>query len=157
MRSRHIVIFTAAVSLGACGGSQTQPQSNVSEPSLYTPKKRANSGASDATDAADDIDGKPFDDEAGNVVIKRGARKASECHRHVNDMPSGEGEVEIIFDGTKGKVVEVKPGYGWEDVSKQALRCLQNSWLGEYVPPFDGTKTIKHSLNLPSSKGKKGK
>lgn len=90
-----------------------------------------------------------FDEEAANIVLNRGAKKAAECGKVNTDIPKGEGSVDVVFDGTKGRVVDVSLGGSYTSTGELAQQCLKNAFLGEIVPPFKGTKTVPFTIKIP--------
>ena len=90
-----------------------------------------------------------FDEEAANIVLNRGAKKAAECGKVNTDIPKGEGSVDVVFDGAKGRVVDVSLGGSYTSASALSQQCLKNSFLGEIVPPFRGTKTMPFTVKIP--------
>jgi len=135
-----------AVLCAACGNGK--PAKNPSD----KPKEPELTDAEVAATLAED-DGLAFDEEQAQIVLKRGDRKARNCDTVAGDAPTGEGELEVVFDGPKGRVVEVKIGYNFQGSGKDALQCIKNSYLGEIIPPFDGTKTVTHVLNMSPTEG----
>jgi len=94
------------------------------------------------------LNGANFDQEAADVLLKRGGRKAAECTKVVPGMPTGEFSVDVVFDGKKGKIVDVQLGAGLGGASDLGQQCVKNSFIGEFIQPFDGTKTVSYSLTL---------
>ena len=90
-----------------------------------------------------------FDEEQSKVVLKRGERKAVECAKVIKDVPKGEGTVEVTFDGTKGQVADVSVGSLFSSASEQAQTCIKNAFMGEFIPPFTGKKTVTYSFTMP--------
>lgn len=130
------------------------------------PPKQAGESNTPSTDPDDDVAGvdvseeeleptviEPdmieFDEEAAQVVLKRGANKARECSKVTEGVPSGEVEVEAIFDGKTGQIIDVIPGMGLSSADDNALNCIKRSFLGEIIPPFKGRKNVTHTFELP--------
>lgn len=121
-----------------CGGSPKPPQ--TPEPDVPT--------LSDL-DTEEPIEAElEFDAEAANIVLARGARKAAHCASVVTDAVTGEGDIDVVFDGPKGRSVDVKIGVAFQGASEQALQCIKNAFLGEIIPPFSGTKSVNYKLKL---------
>ena len=100
-------------------------------------------------------DGAKFDEEFADRVLKRGARKASECTSM--NAPTGEGEVTVVFDGEKGRVVDVELSYLYEGAGDAAQKCIKNSFIGEMVPPFEGEqKKVPYTINIPEKGAEEG-
>ena len=89
-----------------------------------------------------------FDEEAAEIVLERSRRKAVHCSSVAPETPQTEGEVYVTFDGPKGRSVEVKLSVDFQVGSDQGQRCIKNAFMGEYIPPFEGTKTITYKLDL---------
>jgi hypothetical protein len=70
--------------------------------------------------------------------MKRGARKVSDCLKE--GAVAGEGEITAIFDGPKGRIIDVELGYTFEDGTDRGQSCIKNSFIGEIIPPFEGKK-----------------
>lgn len=90
-----------------------------------------------------------FDEEQAKVVLKRGAKKATECAKVTEGAPSGEVDVEAVFDGASGQIVDIQPGSGMSGASDNALNCIKRAFIGEIIPPFKGQKTITHTFKMP--------
>jgi hypothetical protein len=94
-------------------------------------------------------EGAEFDEEAAKVVLNRGAKKATECAKVNKDIPSGEGSVDVVFDGAKGRVVDVEVGGFFSSASENAQSCIKNAFIGEIIPPFAGNKTVPFTVKIP--------
>jgi hypothetical protein len=149
VQSKIFSAVLAAVAMTACGGSQSSlddgpdPKSMREKESEVT-EEEMNEVMSEKI---------PFDDEFGERVLKRGARKAQECN--AMDAPTGEGEVVVVFDGAKGRIVDVELSFAYTDAGDNAQKCLKNAFIGENVPPFDGSKKITYTINIPEKGAKK--
>ncbi len=88
--------------------------------------------------------GLQFDEEAAKIVLKRGARKVSDCLKE--GAVEGEGEITAIFDGPKGRIVDVELGYTFEDGTDRGQSCVKNAFIGEIIPPFEGTKKMPWAI-----------
>jgi hypothetical protein len=97
--------------------------------------------------------GLQFDEEAAEIVLKRGARKVSDCLKQ--GAVEGEGEITAIFDGPKGRIIDVELGYTFEDGSDQGQKCIKNSFIGEIIPPFEGTRKKAWPIVVTSEPVKK--
>lgn len=93
-----------------------------------------------------------FDEEAAKVVLERSRRKAVNCASVAPDTPQTEGDVYVQFDGPKGRSVSVKLSVDFQVGSEQGQQCIKNAFLGEIIPPFEGTKTVTYRLDLTSKK-----
>lgn len=144
----HLVAVTLLLACGS-GQSDSKPgQTGIGtkyDPS-FTP------GVSDSELAKEEVDdgSKPFDEEAGKIALERGGRKVKECPGTAG-TPPGDGEVQVIFDGDAGKVVDVELPSWWSDADPQAQSCIKNAFIGEFVPPFDGgKKSVPYSISIPA-------
>ncbi|MBW2527506.1 MAG: hypothetical protein JRI23_25215 [Deltaproteobacteria bacterium] len=90
-----------------------------------------------------------FDEEAANVVLKRGAKKATECAKVTEGAPSGEVDIEAIFDGKTGQIIDVIPGTGMSGADDNATNCIKRAFIGEIIPPFKGRKNVTHTFTMP--------
>lgn len=88
-----------------------------------------------------------FDEEAAQLVLKRGARKAQNCPA-TTKAPKGEGEILAVFDGPKGRIVDVELPYLWMDAPDEAQACIKKAFIGEIIPPFEGTKKVPFELTV---------
>jgi len=98
-----------------------------------------------------DSDELEFDEEMAQTMLKRSERKAQQCVA-TNNAPVGEYEIEVVWDGAKGKIIEVDLGYSFESSSDLAKDCLKKAFIGEIIPPFSGKKTQKFTLTLNTPK-----
>jgi len=90
-----------------------------------------------------------LDEEAATIALNRGARKVKEC-RETAEVPPGEGDVEVVFDGTKGRVTDVILGPSWMTLPDRATACIRKSYIGEIVPPFDGEEKRTTTVKVPT-------
>ena len=91
-----------------------------------------------------------FDQVMGEMVLKRGARKAQNCAAAGSPPPKGTGLVDVVFDGTKGRIVDVKITESFGGASPEGLQCIRNAFVGEILPPFKGgMKVVPYSVELP--------
>jgi len=113
------------------------------------------SGAGDGTDetkwtgAAEPTKLNQEQEEQMKVALKRGGTKAANCSAVVENGPTGEGKVEITFDGKIGKVTEVNvlPPFAGTAVET----CIKRAFVGEYCLPFEGDpKVVTYTVKLPS-------
>lgn len=140
MRMLWVGICGAAFLLAACGGDGKktndveQPKPDDEEPT----EEEINEMMSDT--------GLKFDEEAAKIVLKRGARKVNDCLKE--GAVAGEGEITAIFDGPKGRIVEVELGYTFEDGTDQGKKCIKNAFIGEIIPPFEGKKSYPWNIKI---------
>jgi outer membrane lipoprotein-sorting protein len=141
----------AGMALSACAKKQTQiddvpPQKSMKEKESEVTEAEMNEVMSEGT---------PFDEEFGQVVLKRGARKAQQCVSM--NAPTGEGEVTVVFDGEKGRVVDLELSYRYESASAEAQKCIKNAFIGEMIPPFDGNKKVTYTITIEDKTEEKKK
>ena len=128
--------------LAACGGSKGRPgEEPTSEPSVPEDE------VTDEQIAEVMAEGTEFDEGFADRILKRGARKAEQCNQAGATL--GEGSIEVVFDGTKGRVVDVTLGWEFEQSSDNGKKCIKNSFIGEIIPPFEGTRTVKYTITIP--------
>ena len=96
--------------------------------------------------------GLQFDEEAAKIVLKRGARKVGDCVKE--GAVTGEGEITAIFDGPKGRIVDVELGYTFEDGTDRGKQCIKNAFIGEIIPPFEGKKNMPWNITIPEEGAK---
>ncbi len=117
-------------------------------------KTADDAGATEETDSTEEIDDGAeddvlkFDEEAAKIVLERSRRKAVNCATVAPETPQTEGEVYVTFDGPKGRSVEVKLSVDFQVGSDQGQQCIKNAFMGEYIPPFEGSKTVTYKLDL---------
>lgn len=146
-RATILAILAAFAAVG-CGGDQVKGgMLDTPEPKSMSEKE---SEVTDEDVAEVMADGAEYDAEFHKRVIERGTRKARECV--AMGAPTGEGEVTVVFDGEKGRVTEVELGYPYADASDQAQKCIKNAFIGEMIPPFDGSHKETHSITIDEKK-----
>lgn len=94
------------------------------------------------------------------IALRRGGEKAAKCVDVVADAKGGEGEVRVLFDGTKGRVTEATVGAPWAGTPVES--CIRRSFVGEIIMPFDGDPlevpyTVKLASKAPVADPKKKK
>lgn len=89
--------------------------------------------------------------EMMEIVLKRGSKKAEQCSESVPDGKGGEGEVQVLFDGQKGRITDVTVGAPWAGTSMES--CVKRSFVGEIVMPFDGDPLeVPYTIKIPARK-----
>lgn len=145
----------------ACSGSQQ----NVENPSGDTTGETGETTKSDDMAQADALASKPppsSESESGGLnqqqreqmelVLKRGGKKAEQCSESVPDGKGGEGEVQVLFDGQKGRITEVTVGAPWAGTSMES--CIKRSFVGEIILPFEGNPLeVPYSIKIPEKQG----
>jgi hypothetical protein len=148
--SRGLVAL-AAVVVAACSGAKSPPPD---EPAADAPS--ASTGDTEAPAASE-----PAADQGGGfseaqeqqmiIALRRGGEKAAQCVDVVPDAPGGEGEVEVLFDGQKGRVTDATVGPPFKGAPVEA--CIRRAFVGEIVLPFDGPpKSVPYSVKLVAKK-----
>lgn len=148
---RHWMGLTAGclLLLGGCGPPKQAGESN-------TPSTDSDYGSEGADVSDEELDRDvvdpdliEFDEEAATIVLKRGAKKATECAKVTEGAPSGEVDIEAIFDGKTGQIIDITPGTGMSGASDNAISCIKRSFIGEIIPPFKGRKNVTHTFTMP--------
>ena len=80
------------------------------------------------------------------VALRRGGEKAANCAAVVIDAPAGEGSVKVVFDGKKGRCVDVNVGPPFAGTSAES--CIKRSFIGEIVLPFEGQREVPYTIKL---------
>lgn len=143
------------VMLAGCGGPKKGQAGEAKDPSDQSTEETPTWEGGGEGEEVPDSELSPsagkekFDEEQAKVVLARGARKAAECPKVIKEMPHGEGSVEVVFDGQKGQTVEVILGSLFAGASEQGQQCIKNAFLGEFIPPFPGKKTVEHTFTIP--------
>lgn len=135
-------LLLAAPLAAGCGGSDKK----VSDASDDAPPREEREPTEEEINEMMSDTGLHFDEEAAQIVLKRGARKVGDCAKE--GAVSGEGEITAIFDGPKGRIVDVELGYTFGDGSERGQKCIKNAFIGEIIPPFDGTKKMPWKISI---------
>jgi hypothetical protein len=133
------------------GGGSSLPSDGV--------RSASHASASEGeTEAKDAIEASGFDNDMAKIVLERARKQAVQCPSVVKETPTGEGDIEIEFDGKSGRIVNVNLGMVFAAGSTTGQACLKNAFLGQIVTRFEGKKTLSFSLKiapLDKSAGKK--
>ena len=89
------------------------------------------------------------------IALRRGKEKAANCAKVVPDGPRGKGEVKVTFDGKKGRATDVTVGPPWAGTDVES--CIQRSFVGEIIVPFDGELEVPYEVELPAKAEEPGK
>ena len=127
----------------ACGGAQVEeeglPLADVETTAAPPPvdKPSEEGGAAGLNDAQK---------EQMKVALRRGGEKAQQCNKVSGTNISGEGEVQVVFDGVKGRAVDATVGapFAGTDIED----CIKRSFVDEIIVPFDGTLTVPYSVKI---------
>ncbi len=156
----RILATFASVAIGCftlgCGAPPKPAEDPVSSDSGM-PSDVSSTPAPAATEPDPSESGKLNEEQEAQMIIalKRGAEKAAQCGEVVPGSPTGEGDVEITFDGKKGRVVEAVPGAPFAGSPAEA--CIRRAFVGEIILPFDGDPKIVHYPVKIPEKGAKPK
>jgi hypothetical protein len=82
------------------------------------------------------------------IALRRGGEKAANCATVVPDAPRGEGKVKVLFDGKKGRCVDVTVGAPFAGTPVES--CIKRAFVGEFVVPFEGELEVPYTVKLPS-------
>jgi len=150
--SKHAVVLFALVVAG-CGGSQPK---QVGEDNNFTqPEQSPNAGSGTSHPSASGESGGGLSEDQKKqmeIALRRGGEKASQCGDVVADAPRGKGEVQVTFDGTKGKVTEVSVGSPWAGTAVEP--CIKRAFEKEYIMPFQGEPMeVPYTVEIPDKKG----
>jgi hypothetical protein len=147
-------VFTlAATSLAACGGSNEPPPKDPSsiEAILANPTE-ATDAESSHTEASPKASGSRLNTaqkEQMEIALRRGEAKAAQCPDVVPNSPTGEGEVQVVFDGEKGKVIDAIVGPPF--AGTPAAACVKRAFVNEIIVPFDGEPiTVPFTVKIPA-------
>jgi hypothetical protein len=147
--------LTLSFALAGCSGAPKQVGDENSWQSSDSNKSSDSTDTSTDTSAKSDGEG---NSEGGDlnedqlkqmeIALRRGGDKAANCSTVVDNAPSGEGQVEVTFDGQKGRVTDVNVGPPFAGTPVEA--CIRRSFVGEIVLPFDGEpKSVPYKVKLP--------
>jgi len=142
--------------LAACGGS-TPPAEEASIIPTTGGTASPESGKADgASGEAPAEEGGASDLNEGQkeqmmIALRRGGDKAGNCGAVVADAKTGKGEVEVTFDGTKGRITDVAVGAPWAGTPVE--QCIKRAFIGEIVLPFDGDpKAVPYTVEIVDKK-----
>jgi hypothetical protein len=128
------------------GGKDDIEQPGVTEDPEAVDKGR--SSDSPTTQAPPGMEGLDEDQKAQfKVALRRGTTKAAQCPGVVKNAPLGKGDVQVVFDGKKGRVDDALVGSPWAGTEVEG--CIKRSFIGEIVLPFDGpNRTLSQEVEL---------
>lgn len=133
------------------GGKDDIEQPGVSDaPGADAPIK-GRSSDTPTTPAPPGMEGLDEDQKAQiKVALRRGSSKAAQCPSVVKGAPPGKGEVQVVFDGEKGRATDVVVGSPW--AGHDVEDCIKRAFVGEIVLPFDGgNRTISQDVELKAA------
>jgi hypothetical protein len=129
-------------------------KSDVEQPGLSDPSNNLEKGTSGDTPKTPDpvgMEGLDEDTKAQfKVALRRGKDKAAECSSVVKSAPAGKGEVQVTFDGKKGRATDATVGSPFAGTEVES--CIKKSFIGEVVIPFDGAaRTVSQEVELKAT------
>ena len=145
-----------SMALVACGGSQPKPE-DATGSGTETPTGEPAGGGTEAAPAKEEGVGGLSEDQKKQmeIALRRGGEKAAHCGEVVADAPKGKGEVQVTFDGQKGRITEVEVGSPWAGTPAEA--CIKRAFVGEIVMPFDGdAMVVPYGVELGAKKDAAG-
>jgi len=147
--SKHAVVLFALVV--GCGASQ--PKQVGEENNFTQPESTPNAGSGTSHGSGSSEGGGLSEDQKKQmeIALRRGGEKASQCGDVVADAARGKGEVQVTFDGKKGKVTEVAVGSPWAGTAVES--CIKRAFEKEYIMPFDGEPMeVPYTVEIPDKK-----
>jgi hypothetical protein len=151
-----------AVSVAACGSDQKNasmddifvPVSAVSE-DAYGPKPPTTSHQDSPSSTSGGGAASGLNDEQKDQIrlaLKRGGDNAAKCPTSVTAPKTfGEGDVQVTFDGSTGRISEVSVGapFGGSELEP----CIKKSFMNEYSLKFDGKPlTVPYTIKVVDPK-----
>lgn len=104
--------------------------------------------ATETSKASEDRSG--FDADMARILIERARKQAVQCPTVEKETPTGEGDIQLTFDGKNGQIVEVDLGDTFSGGSARGQECLKRSFIGQIGTPFVGRKTLVYALTIPA-------
>jgi hypothetical protein len=151
--SLFAVAWLVSLGLPACGGSQPK-QAGEENNFDQTPGGTPSDPGEGSTPAAPSEGGGALSEDQKKqmeIALRRGGDKASQCGTVVTDAKIGKGDVEVTFDGQKGRIVDVSVGAPWAGTPAEA--CIKRSFIGEIIMPFEGEpKAVPYTIELVDKK-----
>ena len=139
------VAFALVIASAACGGAQEEEHSAVDNfTTMPTARPAADSAPKPEIKKEDDLT--QDQKEQMEIALRRGGTKVENCSRVVPDSPPGEAEVTVVFDGKKGRCVDVNVGAPW--VGTPAENCIKRAFIDEIVVPFEGTLEVPYKVKI---------
>lgn len=161
--TKHIVVSCLSVLLcagafAACGGSQPKQAgegNDWSSTGSEAPATDADQPPPAAKHTPEGDSGDLNDDqkEQIKVALRRGGVGAADCIKSVpGAKTTGEGEVQVTFDGKIGKAVEATVGPPFAGTEMEA--CIKRAFVGQYGLTFDGAPlTVPYSIKIEKNGG----
>lgn len=133
------------------GGKDDVEQPGISDKPDADDPVKGRSGDTPTTAAPPGMEGLDEDQKAQmKVALRRGTAKAAECSNVVKGAPTGKGEVQVEFDGVKGRATEVTVGSPWAGTDAES--CIKRAFIGEIIMPMEGKRTVSQEIELKPAK-----
>ena len=149
-------LLTAAwlMSTAACGGAPPKQAGDDNNFDQAPTGKASDSGEGSSSPAAPSEGGGALSEDQKKqmeIALRRGGDKASQCGSGVTGAKMGKGDVEVTFDGQKGRITDVSVGAPW--AGTPAEDCIKRSFIGEFIMPFEGEpKAVPYTIELVDKK-----
>jgi hypothetical protein len=149
------VFSCLALTAVACGGKAQAVESEFSFPltdgseTPSTPPPRPAQGSTEAKSG----DLNDAQREQLKVALRRGGEKAAQCNAVAGATVSGEGEIQVEFDGEAGKSVDAAVGAPFAGSAIES--CIKRAFTNEIVVPFEGKLTVPYTLKIEAPKSDK--
>lgn len=146
-----VAILIALADLGC--GSQPPRQANDENNFDQTPTGASSDTGEGYTAPPSEGGGKLTEEQEAQmlVALKRGGEKSAQCADVVPGAPTGEGEVQVLFDGQKGRVTDAVVGPPFAGTPVES--CIKRSFVGEIIVPFEGEpKSVPYTVKLSDKK-----
>lgn len=151
--SRTLLVLAFAVtSLAGCGGAQEPaPHDPTSIEAILASPTEAPDTQSSQAEAGPKASGSRLNaaqKEQMEIALRRGEAKAAQCPDVVPNALTGEGEVQVVFDGEKGKVIDAIVGPPFAGTPVAA--CVKRAFVNEIIVPFEGEPiTVPFRVKIP--------
>ena len=141
-------VFMGVVAAAGCGAQPKQAgEDNNFDQTPVPPTKWEGTSSESQTPTRDTSALSDDQKKQMEIALRRGGEKASHCAEVVPDAPAGEAEVSVVFDGKKGRIVEVNVGAPWAGSGAEA--CIKRAFIGEVIIPFEGEpKEVPYGIKL---------
>ncbi|MFO0549237.1 MAG: hypothetical protein U0271_12670 [Polyangiaceae bacterium] len=134
-----------------CAGSKNSDDDDIAIPltSSTVTARDSSTNTTSTSGATDELN----DDqkEQMKIALRRGGDKAKECNKVTGASVSGEGEVQVVFDGEVGKVVDAIVGPPFAGTAIEG--CIKRSFIDEYALRFNGKLTVPYNVKIEAPAG----
>lgn len=145
-----------AALLSACGGSPPELKDPNSIESIMSTPTASPSSSPEGVDVKESGGARLNDEQQKQmeIALRRGRDKAENCDQVTDNCPLGESEVQVVFDGQKGRVTDVLVT-GPPFAGTVAEGCIKRSFIGEIIVPFDGDPiNVPYTIKISKEKEK---